>query len=85
MNIDSPTETPQWYAIYTHAKQEERAESNLRAWRVETFNPKAKEIRKRNSNPNGFVTTQLFPRYIFARFVAQNLLHKVSYTRGVHS
>ncbi|HZB45128.1 MAG TPA: transcription termination/antitermination NusG family protein, partial [Pyrinomonadaceae bacterium] len=31
------------------------------------------------------VTTQLFPRYIFARFVARNFLHKVSYTRGVHS
>ncbi len=85
MNIDLVTDMPHWYALYTHPRQEERAEFNLRAWKVETFNPKAKEVRKRHLKPVNFVTTQLFPRYIFARFVAKNFLHKISYTRGVHS
>lgn len=77
---------PHWYAIYTHPKQENRAEYNLRAWNVETFNPKLKE-----RQPNAFtgaptsVVRQLFPRYIFARFEAETLLHKVWFTRGVHS
>ncbi len=84
MNTDIvAAERLHWYAIYTHSRQEERAEHNLRVGKVETFNPKAKEIRKRQSNPNNFVTSQLFPRYIFARFVAKHHLHKVSYTRGV--
>ena len=82
MNIDTLTEGLNWYAIYTHPRQEERAENNLKAGKVETFNPKAKKVRGRQSNPRNFVTSQLFPRYIFARFDKQ-LLHTVSYTRGV--
>jgi transcriptional antiterminator RfaH len=27
----------------------------------------------------------LFPRYIFAKFEANQMLHKINYTRGVHS
>lgn len=73
-----------WYAIHTKPRQEDRADSNLRAWRVETFAPK---IRERNYNTYTgkatFVTKPLFPRYIFARFMASNLLHKVYFTRGV--
>ncbi len=74
-----------WYAIHTHPKEEDRATSNLRAWNVETFNPK---IRERRFNP--FTGTPiyekkpLFPRYIFARFDAGSLLSKVCFTRGVH-
>jgi len=34
-----------WYVIYTHPKQEERVDKNLRAWQVETFFPKIKERR----------------------------------------
>lgn len=83
MNSSIDTERLHWYAIYTHPRQEERAENNLKAGRVETFNPKAKEMRRRQSNPNNFSVTQLFPRYIFARFVARHQLHTVSYTRGV--
>lgn len=75
-----------WYAIHTKPKQENRADSNLRAWNVETFAPK---IIERSSNPfTGkpiYITKPLFSRYIFARFNAGELLHKVGFTRGVQN
>jgi transcriptional antiterminator RfaH len=75
-----------WYAIHTHPKQEERAESNLKAWLVETFSPRYRQRRynQYTSQPSQLIKP-LFPRYIFARFVASELLHKVRFTRGVHS
>lgn len=75
-----------WYAIHTHAKQEGRAESNLRAWNVETFAPRY-QSRRRSQFGSGasYLVRPLFPGYIFARFAADDLLHKVRYTRGVHS
>lgn len=86
MRTGEQFEEAQWYAIYTRPKQEERADSNLRAWNVETFTPK---LRERSLNPftgkPNFITKSLFPRYIFARFRAGELLHKVSFTRGVQS
>jgi transcriptional antiterminator RfaH len=75
-----------WYAIHTHPKEEDRATSNLRAWNVETFNPK---IRERRLNPftgaPSYERKPLFPRYIFARFNAGTLLSKICFTRGVQS
>lgn len=75
-----------WYVIYTKPKQEERADNNLRAWNVEAFTPK---IRERSINPftgkPNFITKPLFSRYIFARFRASELLHKITFTRGVQS
>lgn len=75
---------PHWYAVHTHPRQEERAHENLRAWKVETFAPR---IKKARYNPftglPTFVVNLMFPRYIFARFEAEQLLHKVSFTRGV--
>jgi transcriptional antiterminator RfaH len=77
---------PQWYAIHTHPKQEDRADSNLQAWKVETFNPKYRERRLNEySNKPTFSVKPLFPGYIFARFEAGAMLHKIWYTRGVHS
>lgn len=75
-----------WYVIYSHPKQEDRADFNLRAWGVETLNPKLKDSR-RNPYTNALIqiTKSLFPRYLFARFRASELFAKVSYTRGVHS
>lgn len=75
-----------WYVIYSHPRQEDRANFNLRAWGVETLNPKLKDSR-RNPYTNALIqiTRSLFPRYLFARFNADELLAKVSYTRGVHS
>ena len=73
-----------WYAIHTHPKEEDRATSNLRAWNVETFNPK---VRERRLNPftgaASYEKKPLFPRYIFARFDAGTLLSKICFTRGV--
>jgi transcriptional antiterminator RfaH len=77
---------PRWYVIHTKPKQEERADSNLKAWRVETFAPKLRELRfDTAAGRRTYVTKPLFARYIFARFKADELLHKVCYTRGVKS
>lgn len=79
-------EVPCWYAIYTHPRQEERAERNLNAWGVETFNPKIKKPRFNSpSHATAFASKHLFPRYLFAHFSAHALIHKVLFTRGVIS
>jgi transcriptional antiterminator RfaH len=75
-----------WYAIYTHPKQEDRADRNLRAWQVETFFPTIKVRRFSNyTNKARFVIKPLFPRYIFARFRVNEFFQKVCFTRGVNS
>jgi len=75
-----------WYAIYTRPRQENRAECNLNAWRVETFFPRLKERRhNRYTNQITYQIKPLFPRYFFAHFDARSLLHGVSLTRGVRS
>ncbi|MGH9897620.1 MAG: transcription termination/antitermination protein NusG [Pyrinomonadaceae bacterium] len=75
-----------WYAIYTHPMQEDRAASNLQSWQVETFSPKLKESRyNQYTGKPTYLSKPLFPRYIFARFKASHLLHKIRFTRGVHS
>lgn len=77
---------PCWYVIYAKPQQEDRADSNLRAWHVETFAPKIKDRHyNKYTGKVTYVTKPLFPRYIFARFRAAELWHKVSFTRGVHS
>lgn len=74
-----------WYVIHTKPKQEERAQINLSVWGVETFNPVLKEARKTRAGELYFLNKPLFPQYILARFDINALLHKVSFTRGVHS
>ena len=75
-----------WYAVRTRPQQENRAESNLDAWKVETLCPKVKE---RRCHPYLgtpiYVTKALFPGYLFARFDAGVQLQKIWFTRGVHS
>jgi transcription elongation factor/antiterminator RfaH len=80
------TDIPSWYAIYTHPKKENRAEENLQAWNVETFFPRIRDCRfnEFTSEPSYFIKP-LFPRYLFARFALNNMLHKIRFTRGVHS
>lgn len=82
MSHQTTSDRPNWYAIYTRAKEEDRAESNLRAWGVKTFMPKVRERRGGQSRKAGAVK-HLFPRYIFARFDPEAVLHKITYTRGV--
>ncbi len=77
---------PRWYAIHTKPKQEDRADSNLRAWNVKTFTPKIREKRLNTftGKPSYFIKP-LFSRYIFAHFKASDLLYKVCFTRGVQN
>jgi transcriptional antiterminator RfaH len=86
MSSEVVVDASRWYAIHTHPRQEDRAESNLRSWGLECFYP---QIKKRAYNSYTGAPTDvrsaLFPRYIFSRFSASNLLHKVRYTRGVNS
>jgi len=70
-----------WYVIHTKSQQEDRANLNLTAWRVETFLPHVKQRSLRGS----WVSKPLFPRYIFARFDLSQLFNKVNYTRGVQN
>jgi transcriptional antiterminator RfaH len=86
MNRSIVTDIPRWYAIHTHPKQENRAESNLKAWNVETFFPRIRDCRFNEFTwePSYFIKP-LFPGYLFSRFSLNNLLHKVRFTRGVHS
>jgi transcriptional antiterminator RfaH len=75
-----------WYAIRTKPNQEDRADANLRAWGVETVAPKWIDRRVNEfSSKVTHITRPLFPGYIFARFAANELLHKVIYTRGVNN
>jgi transcriptional antiterminator RfaH len=86
MSVETVDEASRWYVLHTCVYQENRAESNLRARSVETFNPKIKQRRLNEfTGTPTFISKSLFPRYIFARFPAKALLHKVSFTRGVHS
>jgi transcriptional antiterminator RfaH len=73
-----------WYAIYTNPRQEVRAESNLKAWNIETYLPKIRE-----SGCNDYddirkdVIKPLFLRYLFARFSFSTYGHRIRYTRGI--
>jgi transcriptional antiterminator RfaH len=84
MSLDQLCEGVRWYAVSTKPRQEERAESNLNAWRVETFAPRVKERRGRAGGEPAYTIKPLFPSYIFARFDANAMLHKIGFTRGVH-
>lgn len=86
MEADIISKQPCWYAVYTKTGEEDRAESNLRAGQIETFMPrvKARRIDKHTGKPT-FIAKPLFERYLFARFKASETLHKVWFTRGVHS
>src|SRR5687768_18284515 len=71
-----------WYAVQPKARQEARAEANLRRWGLETLAPRLREPRPSRSGES-FRVTPLFPNYLFARFDAANLLGKVRLTRGI--
>jgi transcription elongation factor/antiterminator RfaH len=75
-----------WYGIHTKSRQEDRVDNNLKTWEVETFSPKLKEISvNQYTGRQKYLIKPLFPSYIFARFSATDSLHKVCFTRGVHS
>ena len=84
MSNDKVSDYAPWYVVQTKPREEDRADSNLRSWNIETFNPK---IRERRTHPyTGMpieVIKPLFPRYIFAKFSLENSYHRVRFTRGV--
>lgn len=84
MSIETGVEDRQWHVVHTNPKQEERANSNLIAWGVETVYAKMKT--RRHNEFTGvptFITQPLFPRYLFAKFKREQL-SKILFTRGVH-
>lgn len=84
MKIDNTHDTSPWYVIHTKPKQEDRAGSNLTAWGIEIFSPKIRQLTVNTfTGSKTFITKPLFPRYIFAKFAADKLIHKVCYTRGI--
>lgn len=73
-----------WYLLQTYHKQEDRAEDNLKSLGIDILAPKIEEPRR--NFYTGAVTRHvkpLFPGYLFAKFRAGDLYHKVRYTRGV--
>jgi len=84
--VEEVSTSVSWYVLFTNPRQEDRANQNLAAWSVERLLPKIKTFRY-NEFTRDRVTcpTPLFPRYLFARFDPEAMLHKVRYTRGVHS
>ncbi len=82
--VEPEADEPQWFAICTNPKQEDRAYYNLQAANVECFNPRIKEARRNQfTGAVTLVARPLFPRYIFARFRPETSLRKVRFTRGV--
>ena len=85
MNTGFPTDSHSWYAVHTKSKQEDRADCNLRAWKVKTLAPKIKERRYNEySGKVSYLVKPLFPGYIFAYFKLCEFLQKVRFSRGVN-
>jgi transcription elongation factor/antiterminator RfaH len=85
-NVSNLSDWLSWYVIHTKPRHEQRAEDNLRAWQLETFYPKLRErCYTQHRDQRSYMIKALFPGYIFARFNANESLHKVRFTRGVHS
>jgi transcription elongation factor/antiterminator RfaH len=84
MNNQGAWNSLRWYLVQTHPRQEDRAESNLKSFGIETLAPRFKDHRR--NFYTGDVTLHampLFPRYIFAKFIANDLYQKIRYTRGI--
>ncbi|MGB8510242.1 MAG: transcription termination/antitermination NusG family protein [Pyrinomonadaceae bacterium] len=86
MGVETTQGNPGWYVVQTRPKQEDRASLNLSTLEIETFAPKLKERRfNLYVDQPQYASKPLFPGYIFARFVAEQMLTKVCFTRGVRS
>ena len=75
-----------WYVVHTHPNQEERSNSNLQSYGLETVSPKRRVSRYNQftGQPIHF-SKPLFPSYIFARFRFNEMYHRIRFTRGVYS
>lgn len=73
-----------WYVIYTKPNEEDRVCQNLAAFNVETFSPKHRKKQVNQFTGKAVLFARpLFPRYLFARFDVDRMLHNISYVRGV--
>jgi len=85
LKVRDISDKPNWFALWTKPKQEDRACSNLESGGVECFNPKIQKWQRNPFTGRGtFITKPLFPGYVFSRFIAETLFHQISYTKGVH-
>ena len=86
MDNETEAEDRQWYAIYTHRKQEERASRYLVAGGIETLHAKIKTRRfNASTGAQTYITEALFPSYILAKFNARKQLHLIRFSRGVRN
>jgi hypothetical protein len=79
MSAEYAGPVPHWYAVYTRGARE-RAYNNLKAWNVETLLPHKRSSLQLHHRLT-HLRCRMFPRYLFARFRAGRLLHKVSFER----
>lgn len=78
-----PRDRRRWYVVQTKARQEARAESNLRRWNIQTLAPRVREWRSSAEGTASYRVTPLFPSYLFARFDAEAQAAQIRLTRGV--
>ena len=72
-----------WYCIRTHLKHEHIASAHLRQIPgVGVFNPQLRVMRS-TRHGRRWSTESLFPNYVFANFVLESGLEKISYTPAV--
>ena len=74
---------PVWFCIRTHLKHEHIAAAHLRKIAgLDVFNPQLRLLRSTRRGRKWFMES-LFPNYVFASFVLETMLEKVTYTPGV--
>lgn len=82
----STEDTLNWYVVHTHPYQEERADSNLQSFGLETLTPRLQVDKYNEFNGRlSQIVKPLFPTYIFSRFRFNEWYHRIRFTRGVHS
>lgn len=84
MHLEKIDDQAHRYAVRTKPKEEDRADTNLRTWQVQTFAPKLGEPRTSGFGAR-YVSKPLFSGYIFANFDPSRQLHEITYTRGVQN
>lgn len=81
--IASVRHEPAWFCVRSQPKREHIAAANLaRLYRLEIFNPRLRAKKVTRRGPVWFVEN-LFPNYIFARFILATQLDDVKFTPGV--
>ena len=73
-----------WYAIFTHARAEQKAQFNLERQGFQSFFPKYRK-RRRHARRVETVSAPLFPRYVFVWLdIDRQPWRSINSTLGVH-